>query len=719
MAVFNTEYYKGTDQYSDGDIEERILEIVREGKTPEDIPDRSFPVLYHLSGIRENILSWYPFRAHSSVLEIGAGPGAITGLLSRKCGSVTSVELSHRRALINYERHRDCENLTIMAGNLNDMEFPEPFDYVVLNGVFEYAGSFTEGEDPYGTFLKRCMGYLKKDGRILIAIENRLGLKYFAGAPEDHTDNYMEGLKDYPENSGVHTFSKGEWERLCSRCGLAISRFYYPYPDYKFPNEIMTDEFLSTDGFARNAWNFSPKRLELFPERQMAVSLCEEGIMDRFMNSFLIEACAKDCACDEEKEKILYARINADRKEQFRIRTVIMQSDGTKQVIKSPLNEEAGAHIRRMHEAERSFTPVPMHLGEETYQTALLQGELLPDGSCLYRYLEGQNLGKAAREAAGRKDAAAVRQILSALRSLIVSKSIGEGTVQENFAQVFGTAGSGTKWEMVCPANIDLILDNLFMEEDEGGNRQIRIIDAEWVFDFPVPSAFILWRAVNELYSSCRELEAVLGQESLLAEYGIGKRERQLFWKWADHFERVYVGANTLASSAQPVRRADLKDLMWSGEDVRLTATLYLDTGRGFNEEDAVHTQILLTDRKYEASFEVPHPGMVRAMRFDPLEGTACICSLTSTDVELKPVNASARCRGGYEFLTTDPAYRVKRIRSGKETDEAPWTIRIRGTVETRDLYWALAKSQELLRRSRRGPVGELARRLRAAAAKG
>lgn len=39
--------------------------------------------------------------------------------------------------------------------------------------------------------------------------------------------------------------------------------------------------------------------------------------------------------------------------------------------------------------------------------------------------------------------------------------------------------------------------------------------------------------------------------------------------------------------------------------------------------------------------------------------------------------------------------------------------IRISGSIQTRDLYWALAKSQELLGRYRRGPLGAIARRLK------
>lgn len=123
MAELNLDYYTAKDHYSDGDIEETLLKMAQEGKSFEDLPEEevSFPMVYHFSGLRENILSWYPLKKADSVLEIGAGCGAITGMLCRKAGHVTSVELSKRRADINYARNRDKENLTLMVGNLNDM----------------------------------------------------------------------------------------------------------------------------------------------------------------------------------------------------------------------------------------------------------------------------------------------------------------------------------------------------------------------------------------------------------------------------------------------------------------------------------------------------------------------------------------------------------------------------------------------------------------------
>ncbi len=70
--------------------------------------------------------------------------------------------LSKHQADINYARNRDKENLTIMVGNLNDMTFPEKFDYVVVNGVLEYAMSLPR-EKVLTTFLQH-IGRLSEAG---------------------------------------------------------------------------------------------------------------------------------------------------------------------------------------------------------------------------------------------------------------------------------------------------------------------------------------------------------------------------------------------------------------------------------------------------------------------------------------------------------------------------------------------------------------------------
>ena len=133
----NYDFYNSKDKYSDGDIENEIIEYAK--KYTEDQRDEIFkndirwPVFYHLTPIRKNILNWYPFEKDSSVLEIGAGMGAITSIL---CKEVVSVELSKNRAKSIEIRNSDKENLEIIVANLNDIDFKErKFDYITLIGV--------------------------------------------------------------------------------------------------------------------------------------------------------------------------------------------------------------------------------------------------------------------------------------------------------------------------------------------------------------------------------------------------------------------------------------------------------------------------------------------------------------------------------------------------------------------------------------------------------
>lgn len=291
-AKLNLDYYNGTDYYSDGDIENELLEIVKNEKDFDKILalDDKWPILYHLSPIRQNILNWYPFKKNASLLEIGGGCGAITGALCPVLEKVKVVELSKRRSTINYERNRDHDNLEIIVGNLNDIKFDQKFDYITLIGVLEYAGSFTKTASPYEDFLKNIKSFLKEDGKLLIAIENRYGLKYFAGAKEDHTGKEFDGITGYIDNDSVKTFGKVELEELLSKVGFNKLNFYYPHPDYKMPFEIYSDDFLpSREELLSMSPNFDNDRYELFNESLAYKGIIENGQYPFFANSFFIE----------------------------------------------------------------------------------------------------------------------------------------------------------------------------------------------------------------------------------------------------------------------------------------------------------------------------------------------------------------------------------------------------------------------------------------------
>ena len=287
----NYQFYKGTDQYSDGDIEDTLLKIVQQDTPCEDVlmQNNDWALLYHLSPIRENLLEWYDFGKGKSLLEIGAGCGGITGLFCKKCDRVVAIDLSKRRSTINATRNRNSDNLEIMVGNFEDIRIEEKFDYVTLIGVLEYSIYYINSESPFVDMLKKAKAYLKPGGKLIVAIENKYGIKYWAGAREDHTGGVMDGIMGYAGVERVRTFSKEGLEALLKEAGFSGLEFYYPLPDYKLPTGIYSQYHLpEVYPFGCNTPKYDRERYSFFDEGKAMNELIREGKFEMFANSFLV-----------------------------------------------------------------------------------------------------------------------------------------------------------------------------------------------------------------------------------------------------------------------------------------------------------------------------------------------------------------------------------------------------------------------------------------------
>ena len=293
----NLDYYEGSDAYTDGIVEDQILEIVK--TIPKEdyhcvIEERAdWSILYHLSEIRENIVNWIDFEGSESVLEIGSGCGAITGILAQKCHDVACIDLSHKRSLINAYRNKEKENIEILVGNFEKIydKLEKKYDVITLIGVFEYAQCYIAAERPFHEFLNMIKSLLKEDGKLIIAIENQFGLKYWAGCQEDHIREVFSGLEGYRNTNRVRTFSRTKLEQILGETGFAHTQFFYPYPDYKFPTVIYSDDYLPSAGALNNNMrNMDGDRMYLFDESMVYDGLIDSNMFPFFSNSFLVIA---------------------------------------------------------------------------------------------------------------------------------------------------------------------------------------------------------------------------------------------------------------------------------------------------------------------------------------------------------------------------------------------------------------------------------------------
>lgn len=295
-VMLNLDYYSGEDLYCDGQVEDDLLNIVSNNDKSDYSKiieqRRDWAILYHLSEKRQNIISWYPIEVYMNVLEIGAGCGAITGNLADRAKKVTCIELSKKRSTINAVRNKKYNNIEIFVGNFQEIQpnLNDEFDLVTLIGVFEYAEKYIDNKRPYHQFLDIAKSLIRKGGRIIIAIENRLGMKYWAGCKEDHVCKYYESIEGYSKTEGVKTFGKTELEEIINCVGFSEVKFYYPYPDYKFTELIYSDDYLPRIGdLVNNIRNFDNDRIITFDESKAFDSVIKNNLFPMYSNSFFVE----------------------------------------------------------------------------------------------------------------------------------------------------------------------------------------------------------------------------------------------------------------------------------------------------------------------------------------------------------------------------------------------------------------------------------------------
>lgn len=583
-------FYPGEDLYCDGAVEDEMLTIARDLSKVEYqsvIEERkSWPIMYHFSSQRENIVDWIPMNGTEKVLEIGSGCGAITGVLSRKAGSVTCVELSKKRTLINAYRNQDCDNVTVKVGNFKDIEpsLDCDYDYCFLIGVFEYGQSYMGGDTPYEDFLKIVRKHTK--GRIVMAIENRFGLKFFAGCREDHLGRLFCGLEGYGPGDGVKTFTKAGLERVFDACNEHNTHFYYPYPDYKFMNTLFSDKRLPKQGeLCLNDRNFDRDRIKLFDEKAVFDAIARDENFDIFSNSFLVVL--------GEDFDISYARYSNDRAPEYRIVTEIVQQQESKAVRKRALSAEGVSHMKNIRQNSELLAKK-----YEGSQLRICPCKLVDEGKAvLFPFVRGRQLSELMDEKLARDDIDGFEKLF------------------DRFVELIGSGNS----EKI--ADNDLVFSNIIVDEDTW-----TVIDYEWAEQKEKDVKELAFRA---LYCYILEDDSrnKINYDALIKKLGITVDEEQGYRESEIAFQKEVTGRHKSLGELRDILGGKILELEKSVADAGAKANerrirVYFDTGAGFNEQEAFYVSDEYDSEDYvELNFEVPVN--VKKVRIDPCESYA------------------------------------------------------------------------------------------------
>jgi len=202
-----------------------------------------------------------PLTKDATILDLGSGYGNITIPLARYYRRVVAadaslelLEFSKARAIA--EGLTSIEYVHIDPLYALDLPFKEnSFDAIILNGVLEWAAHGSDATNPalvQEQLLKRLYALLKDDGVLCIGIENRWfpgwlprdphsKLKWTSILPRRIADWYAR-RHGFEKGYQTYIYSKPGYRRLLWRAGFKQLKFYYPFPSYRLPLYVYSDD---------------------------------------------------------------------------------------------------------------------------------------------------------------------------------------------------------------------------------------------------------------------------------------------------------------------------------------------------------------------------------------------------------------------------------------------------------------------------------------------
>lgn len=281
----NPDFHDFTEEKLQNDIRNFTLSPTK--IIPQDIYD-------YVSPLRRMLFEWYPFKKDCRILEIGGNVGELTGFFCETGRSVFSIEINDARRAILQQRCVKYGNLKTEKIQFKEIPKLGTFDYVIIHSCFGYLKKYFSTSDTYVDFFKMLYSSLNVDGRILIATNNRIGLKYLSGAVEEYTGKMYSGINNFDGYNKVRTFTEMELATLLDKAGIRHYKFYYPFPNYVFPTEIHTSESLKYFTYDGKDFATDYEVPMLFDTKKLSETLQAENVIETFVDSFLVEVAEKE-----------------------------------------------------------------------------------------------------------------------------------------------------------------------------------------------------------------------------------------------------------------------------------------------------------------------------------------------------------------------------------------------------------------------------------------
>lgn len=442
------------------------------------------------------IIRWYHFKKGKKLLLVGSDD-AIADIL-RRVFTMKVVVVAH-------------DQVCGIGGE---------FEYIVSIGGLEMSSNPRE-------MLVKLRQLLTEDGVLLLGVNNRLGLRYFCGDRDVHTNKSFDGVDNYRHSdvTSGRMYSRGELEKMLSEAGFDRRKLYSVLPNLEETVFIFADGQLPKEDLANRLFpGYNSPQTVFLEEETLYKSLAENGMFHLMANAYLIE-----CSPVGEFADVLYVTSSLERGRENAIITTI-NANGT--VSKEAAYPEGMERLQKLDENMKSL---------QKNGVPVVDGNLDSDGRYVMPYIESVTAQVYLKDLL-LHDKEKFLEAMDYFKDTIVSSSpTHKGTF-------FDARGNEREAVLFDRAFLDMVPLNSFF------------VDGRFVFfdqefseeNYPVNA--VLTRMIATFFAGNHDLEEIIPADELYSRYGL-LDEKQMWREMEWAFLRKLRQEEPLAEYHGRVRR--------------------------------------------------------------------------------------------------------------------------------------------------------------------
>ena len=416
------------------------------------------------------LLAWYDFMPGAKVLFVGDEYHPLSDMLKTHQLDVAVCSLDYLDNSTWCDLHR------------------ESFDYVVAVQELEKTPQPIE-------VLKVLFNLLNDAGRLLLGMNNRLGIRYFCGDRDCYTHRNFDGIEDYRNVTGVsesdvngRMYSQSELKTMLIAAGFTSQQLFSVWPDLSVPSHLFEEHVIPREDMATRLFPFYYYPETVFIEENgLYSSMIDNALWFPMADGYLVE-CAKDGILSDVRS----VTCSLDRDDNDAFMTIIHANDIVEKRSAHPAGQQ---RLELLHEhckdlAAHGISVVVGSVKGSSYWMPFVDAPL---GHVYLRQLLEQNVD-------------AFLRAMDKFRDIILQSS-------EHVAEDKGD-GRGV---VLARGYYDMIPLNSFYVDGS-----FQFFDQEFCIE-NYPANVIIMRVIVSFYTGNAELEKFYPSEKLMERYNLLK----------------------------------------------------------------------------------------------------------------------------------------------------------------------------------------------------